>query len=171
MGFNFIFRSLEDRSELKDLIDFISAQDLSYPDYHSWVERTEHELDAGYKKAVMAISGRQLIGNAIYQENKRNNSFLELKNLRVHPSLRNRLFAAFMLRQVEADNSDKYSGVILDARSDQQEIIKFLVRQGYTEIANVPLYDPNSPDVTMIKPLSGSMDGLIAPARKLIVPR
>jgi len=149
--FHFHFKGLEDKKELRNLIEFLVLQDLGYPNYESWVQKTEHELESGYKGVVLAFSGKQLVGDIVYQPHKAANCFLEIKNLRMHPQIRERKFAEFMLRQIEAENKGKYSAVICDARANQKDIISFLESQKYNMYATLPLYDKHTPDVVMIK--------------------
>lgn len=159
--FHFHFRGLQDRKELGDLLDFLRVQDLSYPNYEAWVERTEAELDSGYKGAVLAFSEAKLVGDLIYQPHKEISCFLELKNMRIHPQLRERKFAEFMLKQVEVENREKYDAIIVDARANQKEIIGFMESQGYETFATLPLYHDSVPDVVMIKYLDKNKEKMI----------
>ena len=81
--------------------------------------------------------------------------------MRVHPNLKDRYFARFMLRQVEAENQN-YDAIICDAPSEFPEIISFMQNCGYTPILSKPLYDNNEPEIVMIKPIKRS--------RKVIIP-
>jgi len=69
--FSFTFRTLDRIMDIKTLVGFISKQDNKYPDYQNWVQRTEYELYIGYKKAILALSYGQLVGNLIYQPHKK----------------------------------------------------------------------------------------------------
>lgn len=151
MGFNFQFSSLGDVKQLKGLISFLAKQDLGYPNYDNWVQKTEHELDSGYKKVIMAFSDRKLVGDLVYQNHKEIPRFLELKNLRVHPDLRLRNFGRFMLKQAEIENSGKYDAIICDCHSEQSEIIKFLESCNYIPIKSIPIYDKNTLEVVLVK--------------------
>jgi len=85
MAFNFLFHSLDFESNLAALIQFMRTQDLNYPDYQSWVDRCQVELDARYKHAILAWScahrQRDLVGEVIYQPHKSLSGFMEVKNL------------------------------------------------------------------------------------------
>jgi len=151
MGFHFHFRELQDTAGLRDLIDFMISQDLNYPGYEEWVQRAEHELNTGYKNAILAFNDSTLVGNLVYQQHKGLPHFLELKNLRVHPRLRVRDFGRFMLRQVEVDNEELNDAIICDVRVDKPEIINFLRSCNYEIIATAPLYEQHVPEVTMLK--------------------
>ncbi len=161
--FHFHFKGLEERRDLQELINFLILQDLGYPNYDDWVQRTEYELDKGYKSVLLAFSGRELVGDLIYQPHKEISCFLELKNLRIHPQLQKRKFAEFMLRQAEFENKNKYDAIICDAPANYLEIIKFMETQGYTSFTTIPLYNQNSPDVVMLKVLDESKKDLILP--------
>ena len=172
MVFSFRFESMQKSSDLKLLIDFIAKQHLNYPNYDAWVQRTEAELASGYKEAILAFADGHLAGDVIYQQCKDNPSFLELKNLRVHPDMRSRDFARFMLKQVEADKSSRYQSIICDARADRPELTRFMVRMGYKPIIEVPLYNSGSADIVLVKPLlKGDNNRLIKSAIDLSLDR
>ena len=155
MAFNFSFREIGNTRDIRDLTKFISAQDLGYPDYDAWVQRTEAELFDGSKQVVMAFSDSHLVGDIIYQDHKELPQMLEVKNLRVHPYFRIRSFGGFMLRQSEVEASRRsYQGVIVDTRPEQTDVVQFLSKQGYIPIATGPLYEGNSPDITLMKTLN-----------------
>jgi hypothetical protein len=151
MGFNFQFSSLGDVKELKGLVSFLAKQDLNYPNYDRWVQKTEYELDSGYKKAIMAFSNGKLVGDLVYQNHKEIPRFLELKNLRIRPDLKLRDFGRFMLKQAEVENSGKYDAIIVDCHSEQSEIIKFFESCNYMPIKSIPIYDKNTLEVILVK--------------------
>jgi len=151
MSFNFQFSSLQDTRELKGLISFLAKQDLNYPHYDEWVQKTEYELDAGYKKAIMAFSAGKLVGDLVYQNHKEISRFLEIKNMRIHPDLKLRDFARFMLKQAEVETSGKYDAIIVDCHSNQSDVIKFLESCNYWPIKSIPLYDKNNLEVVFVK--------------------
>ena len=159
---NFQFTDMQSKKELFQVIDFLHKQYLNYPNYDNWVQKTEVELIGGYKNAILAFSERKLVGDIVYQQHKKNPGFLELKNMRIHPKIRERSFAKFMLRQIEVENQN-YNAIIVDAPSGLPGIISFMQNQGYTPILSRPLYDNGAPDVVMIKPIKKS--------KKIIIPR
>jgi len=148
----FEFTDIQSRNELSQLIDFLHRQNLNYPNYDDWVQRTESEIIRGHKKTILALSGKRIVGDLIYQQHKENPRLLELKNMRVHPNLRDRYFARFMLRQAEAENPN-YDAIICDAPSEFPEIISFMQNCGYTPILSRPLYDNQEPEIVMVKPI------------------
>ncbi len=157
----FEFTDIQSRNELSQLIDFLHKQNLNYPNYETWVQRTESEIDSGYKKTILAFSDKIIVGDLIYQQHKTSPGFLELKNMRVHPAFNNRYFARFMLRQAEAENQN-YDAIICDAPSEFPEIVRFMESCGYFPILSKPLYDNREPEIVMIKPIQKS--------KKIIIP-
>ena len=162
----FAFHSLDSVKNLALLVGFIRLQDLNYPDYQAWVDRSKVELEAEYKKAILAWSSehgqRTLVGNIIYQPHKSLSGFMEAKNLRVHPEFRRRDFAHFMLRQVEEESlREGYCVIISDARSSQKDMLRFLRFAGYQELARAPLYDSNQEEVVMAKPIGRDTKAII----------
>lgn len=169
MSFSFNFRSVGDRSDITTIVDFLAVQNLGYPGYDAWVQRTEAELLINQKQGILASSEGKIAGNLIFQPHKTNTAFLELKNLRVHPELRRRGFAGFMLRQMEIEaQQHTYKGIICDVRPEQTSVIKLLASCGYRPVMTVPLYENHHLDVIMVKPLMSQ--GVIDSVRKLIVP-
>lgn len=154
MGFDFSFRQIDTRKDLKILVDFLMKQALGYPNYENWVQRSEYELDIGYKHAILAFSNGHLVGNLVYQPHKELPRIIEYKNLRVHPEVRNRSFARFMLKQPEAEYRGQCDAVLADTRTDLPEMIAILRSEGYVPLVRSPLYDPNVEDLTMIKCLN-----------------
>jgi len=165
----FHFKGLGDRKDLQELIDFIILQDLGYSNYNNWVQRTEHELDKGYKSVILAFSGRELVGDLIYQPHKEVACFLELKNLRIHPELRERKFAEFMLKQPEVENKGKYDAIICDIPAFRPKIVKFMESQGYEVFRTLPLYNKNRGDAVMLKFLNETSRRLLLPIAEKIV--
>lgn len=159
---HFEFTDIQSRNELSQLINFLHKQNLNYPDYDDWIQRTESEIDLGYKNTILAFSDKRIVGDLVYQQHKTNPRFLELKNMRVLPELKNRYFARFMLKQAEAKNPN-YDAIICDVPSEFPEIISFMESCGYFPILQKPLYDNNQPEVVMIKP--------IQKPKKIIIPR
>lgn len=162
MKMNFQFTAIQSKKELSQLIYFLHNQNLNYPHYDDWVQRTEGELDYGLKQAILAFSSGYLVGDLVYQKHKENPRFLELKNMRILPELNNRYFARFMLKQVEAENQN-YDAIVCDAPSEFPNIISFMESCGYTAILSKPLYDDNEPEIVMIKPIQKS--------KKIVIPR
>ncbi len=149
MPIDFTFRSIEPKT-LDAAAQFISSQDLGYPNYETWVQKMRGELHLGIKHGILAYSNGVVVGDVIFQQHKELPSILEMKNIRIHPKLRERHFASFMLRQAELEMS--FDAVIVDVRIDQRDMIDFLATQGYIPVAKVSLYDEYAEDVVMVKP-------------------
>lgn len=170
MSFNFSFRMPDTARDLRQLVDFLIKQDLGYPGYEDWVQRSEDEIDKGYKVPILAFSDGQLVGDLIYQPHKQLPRLREIKNIRVHPELRGRAFAHFMLRQAEVENQDQYDALLVDARSDQKDVIALLLQQGYVPLGQRALYDSNAVDVIMIKTFDTKTEsGIVYSAKGLLL--
>ena len=153
MSFNFAFRTVETRKDLLRLLDFLRIQDLNYPNYQDWVSRTEAELDKGWKTGVIALDCNRVLGDVIWQPHKQLPRVREIKNMRVHPSVRERYFARFLMKQAEVEERD-YHELVLDLREDHLEkrpLMNMLVSMGYVKLCAVNLYDPNVRDIVMVK--------------------
>lgn len=154
MTFNFEFRTIETGRDLTRLLEFIRKQNLNYPGYQDWVDRTETEIEMGWKTGVIALSGGYVVGDIIWQPHKEIRGIREIKNLRVHPSVRERYFARFLMKQAEAENRQDYDLLMLDLREDHPEkipLMNMLISMGYEKLYAVNLYDPNVRDIVMVK--------------------
>ena len=162
----FQFTNLQSRKELSQVIDFLHKQNLGYPNYDDWVQRTESELDGGYKDVILAFSEGKIVGDLVYQQHKKNPEFLEYKNIRIHPRVRNRYFMRFMFKQAEVENPN-YDAIIVDAPSELPSMINFMKSCGFTSILSKPLYDEGAPDIVMIKPIKKSGEIIIPRALEM----
>ena len=151
MPINFTFRSVEGRRETTQLIDFLSKQSLGYPNYDEWVQRAEYEVLEGQKKAILAKSNGHIVGDIIWQQHKTLPGTRELKNLRVHPEFRNRYFASFLLRQAEVEELGTYDKLRVDAREDQEEMIRLMLKNGYFIEGTENLYEPGKREIILSK--------------------
>lgn len=141
---------MNDVTELRSLVNFLASQDLGYPRYDSWVQKTEHELGTGTKHAILAEDHGRLVGDVVFQRHKNIADAVEIKNARVVEKFKWRHFGSFMLAQVEAECD--VGTFICDVRSNRTDIINFLCGCGYRPLLKSHLYDENDiPDVTMVK--------------------
>lgn len=152
MSFDFSFRFVEDERDIAKLERFILRQPLNYPGFGDWVYRARQELLVGWKQAILAFSDGVLVGDLIFQPHKFfPGNFLELKNMRVHPKLRERYFGVFMLKQAEEESRGKYDGIICDTHASNSPMINLLSFMGYKEILRAPLYDDNVEEIVFVK--------------------
>lgn len=168
MSFRFTFGNVGSRTELRQTIDFLAKQGLGYRNYDSWVQKTESEIDLGIKTAIIALSEGKIVGDLIYHHHKILPGVIELKNLRIHPEIRGRYFAPFMLRQVECENPN-CDLIMGDARSDQREIARLMLGSGYYVLkGEVRLYDKNNQDVVFMKQVGKNRE-IICKAKNLVL--
>jgi ribosomal protein S18 acetylase RimI-like enzyme len=151
---DFQFRSIQDEKDVARLERFLLSQSLNYPDYEDWVRRAVEETLAGYKQGIMAFNGEFLVGDLIFQPHKELPRTLELKNLRIHPKVKRRGFAYFMLKQAEAQNG--YNGIICDVRASQISVVNLLKLMDYKEVFRAPLYDSREEDIVFVKSLKAA---------------
>ena len=173
MGFTYTFTTIQDFSQIDMLIDFMAKQNLDYPNYDKWLNKTKKEIVAGDKEAILAFNEGRLIGNLVHQISRDEGlgKIREIKNLRVHQDFRERGIANFMLKQLYNDCAGKYYGLILDVRAEQTETYNFLIGQGFSPIIGLPLYEKNREEKVMFKPLDKDLEGLIPRLKKIITGR
>ena len=170
MGFDFNFRFVEERKDIRELEKHLLQQLMNYPHYEDWVNRSIQELENGYKNSILAFSEGFLVGNLMFQPHKQFSSIMEFKNMRVHKKLQGRYFGSFMVKQAEAEARKKgYKAIVGDTRSDNFPIMNMLKILGYEELLRVPLYDQNVEDVVMVKKFDRTDKGLLLPIKKSII--
>lgn len=134
---------------------WIPRQD--YPDFVDWLHKAHGELQAGRKRAVVALEGSQVLGSVIYQPHRRLRGVLELKNISVRPESRGRLLASFLLRQAElAGMSLGLRTVVVDAKARNIRIRRFLLSQRYTVRDTADLYGLGAGDDVVYTKVLGS---------------
>lgn len=170
MGFRFTFTELEDIKQLKMLVDFMASQDLDYPYYDEWLQKAENQLEKKEKQAILAFSGGKLAGDLVYQvcKDKGLGNLREIKNLRIHPQVRERYFANFMLKQLYTESKDRYDGLIVDVRASQKETYNFFINCGFIPVMNASLYEKNMDEIVMFKSLKKDSE-LLKPKIKRII--
>lgn len=156
---SFLIKPLED-NDLKTLENFLTNQNLGYPNYEKWIKKTcLPELYFGEKKGycVRVNENNAIVANIIFQQHKQLPKTLEIKNLRVDNKLRRRDIAHFLMKQAEVQAISKNNElIILDFRAEiknySREILNFLLFCGYEILYKTELYHPGV-DFVMIKKL------------------
>jgi len=170
MSFNFTFTTLEDIKQIRSLVDFMASQNLDYPRYEEWLQKTESQLERGEKQAILAFQEGRLVGDLVYQvcRDEGLGNLIEIKNLRINPEVRERYFASFMLRQLYAECGDKYGGLLVDVRVNQKQTRDFFISQRFNPIMNISLYEKKMNEIVMFKPF-GEEAGILKPKIKKII--
>lgn len=171
MSFYYTFTDLQDMRQVRELIDFMASQDLNYPYYNDWLQKTESQIEKGEKRAILAFSEGKLVADLVTQTCRDNGLgfLIEIKNGRVHPELRDRYFMRFMLRQLYKECEGKYDGLIGDVRANQTSTIDYLVHEGFIPIAKTTLYETAMEEVTLFKPLRQETGFLVPKIKKVIL--
>jgi len=171
MSFYFNFTHLEDMTQLRLLVDFMASQDLTYPHYDDWLQKTESQIERGEKDAIVAFSEGKLVADLVSQTSRDSGLGLlrEIKNGRVHPELRDRYFMKFMIRQLSKECQEKYAGLIVDVRANQTETLNYFLSEGFMPVAKTTLYENTMEDITLFKPLMREAERLVPTIRKVIV--
>ena len=90
--------------------------------------------------------------------------------MRIHPNLRRRYFAHFMLKQAEVESREDYDLILCDVRSDQPAVINLMKLFGYTSLVTTCLYNRNMQDVIMVKSFDKtSEEGILYRTKKFIL--
>jgi len=146
---NVVFRQPDSYSDIRLLRDFLTKQNLGYPNYDDWIFRATEEIDQGYKQSILAFDDNHLVGDVIFQPHKEVNGLREIKNLRVDQDIRLRKFGSFLLRQAEYIDCNQYQWLIADFRDDQKTVERLLLSEGYKVCGSRCLYDERIDIVAM----------------------
>lgn len=113
-----------------------------YPDFMNWAERAHGELKQNSKRALLALSGSDVIGALIYQRHKSLTDTLELKNLTVRPDARGRYIASFLMRNAEREGASEFhtQTIVCDAKTHNTAMHFFLARHHYRAVHQTDLY-------------------------------
>jgi len=129
------------------VIDFLRGPRLwvapsSYPDFNDWLERIEPELAGGTKRHLACYWNNEFAGIVIWQRHKTHQSYVEIKNLTVHPRVRGRLVGSFLLRQAELEGRNELTAnqAVCDAKRAHAGILSFLLARGYKCLGAQDLY-------------------------------
>lgn len=139
---------------------WIPAQ-RDYPDYDNWLLKTEADIIAGSKRAMLARMNSQAIGAVIYQADGADPGTLNIRNISLSPDARGRHIGSFLVRNVEIEarrhefpDSDQVS---VDTKAANTDMIQFLLVNGYRVQAIKDLYGLGAGlDVVLTKPLASS---------------
>jgi hypothetical protein len=164
---DFHFLPIDGTSSSKTLLDFLAKQDLGYPRYEEWVAKAEAELRAGYKRAVVCLSGNKVVADIVWQAHKELPRIREIKNLRVAPEVRGRYVAMFLLKQAEVEDSGNCEALLCDVRARQSDTIQMLLTAGWQPFGTKALYEEGVDDVLMMKTKQERRGGLLLSARSV----
>lgn len=129
-----------------------------YPDFEEWLQRAHAQLKSEEKRAVLALSGGDIVGAVIYQRHRRDAGVLEIKNVSVRPDARGRHVASFLLRNAEVEGAADFSclSATADTKAGNFAMRSYLVRNGYSLSGGLDLYGLSSgEDAIYTKRLTG----------------
>lgn len=164
--FDYRFVSVEGKKMADRLFYFLAGQDLGYPRYDEWTEKTRWQVLQGDKRAMLAFSNGVVVGDGVYQRHLILPRIMEVKNVNVHEKVRKRGFARFIFAQIEFEAlAQNYDGLIGDVRANQIETREALRNSGFIECVGLPLYQSDMLDYIVFKSLrKEKSDLLIRPA-------
>tara|TARA_Y100000034_G_scaffold125608_1_gene175563 strand:+ start:528 stop:995 length:468 start_codon:yes stop_codon:yes gene_type:complete len=155
MDINFSIRKVDDLKDLRLLRDFLHMHDLGYPRYDEWVDTVcIPDIEDGYKTAVIALHEDIIVGDILWQPHKEVGRVVEPKNLRIHPDLRERGLAYFLMKQCEVESRGDFSVIIADFPEDQLDMNLFLLRYGFRVLYSAHLYSENRRETIVTKDIN-----------------
>lgn len=115
-----------------------------YPDFDSWLIKTEAHIRDGSKRAMLAYMGRQPVGAIIYQEHETRPGAINIRNISVSPDAQGRYVGSFLLRNTEIEAAQHdfpgCSEMVVDTKVSNAGMVGFLAAAGYNIEAVEDLY-------------------------------
>lgn len=153
MKINSVPTLIKDSGEIKRVYEFVKQFPLDYPRYDEWLKKCKRELELGYKTGFYITNNQGcIIGSVIFQPHKKDKSILEIKNLRVFPQYQRRGVGSKLLTETEKYARKKgFLKMQVDTHSDNQQLVKFLVRKGFNIETREHLYTSKSLEIILQK--------------------
>ncbi len=149
----YLFTNEYPLSKLDEIVAYLLGPRLwiprtDYPDFGDWSQKAHEDLKKERKRALVALSGANIVGAAIYQRHKTDHDALEIKNLTVRPDERGRYIASFLMRnaEIEGRRDFKVRRVLCDAKRTNAGIRWFLLKHRYVIAGAADLYRLGSGD-------------------------
>lgn len=143
----FVFTNEHPTYRHEEIISYLRGPRLwipheSYPDHERWLEKAYRELKGEYKRAMVALEKRQVVGAIIYQKHKEKDGVLEVKNITVRPDKRGRYVASFLLRNTEIEGRRDFGSrcIEVDSKARNFQIKNFLLKHNYQITDQKDLY-------------------------------
>lgn len=150
---NFKFTQYGNADHILDFMlgDRLYIPKTDYPDYNDWLAKVHTQLKNMSKQAIVCFSSNQLVGSILFQQHQTTPTLLELKNLTISPTVRDRFIASFLVKNAEIEGKNIFHSVgsICDAKEANTAIRGFLLRLGYKILANLDLYKLHSGNDTI----------------------
>lgn len=133
-----------------------------YPRHNEWLERTEADLVAGRKRAMVCLHNRRPAAAVVYRRNPEQPSIVDIRNISVAPESSGRLVGSFLVTQAirEAVEHDypEVTEVKVDTKITNQDMLDFLRTHGFTPEEITDLYhDGTGLDVVLTRPVPALM--------------
>jgi ribosomal protein S18 acetylase RimI-like enzyme len=168
----FRFTNEHSSSETGNIVEVLERPRLwiptqhDYPDFSSWVLKTEARIAEGSTRAMIAYLGTTPAGVVIYQQHETKPETVKVRNISVSPDAQGRYIGSFLLRNTEIE-AMKYDfpgckQIMVDTKQANTRMISFLIGQGYSISEVSDLYGLEAGlDTVMVKT---TPDGLSPPA-------
>ena len=144
---NFTFTSDETYKRADEIVAYLQGPRLwiprvDYPDFEAWLDKVHRQLKSEEKRALVALSGDNVVGAVLYQRHQAEHDALEIKNITVRPDMRGRYVASFLLRNAELEGRQDFASkrILIDAKVRNLRIRSFLFKNGYAPLVTTDLY-------------------------------
>lgn len=144
-----------------------TERDYGSKSHSEWLEKTEAEIAAGTRYALMASFGRTIAGVTIFRPEPNEPSVAGIRNISINPAYEGRYVGAFLLRNTElliGDIQPTANTIIVDTKITNTDMLSFLDRQRYqTNGQAADLYGSGKADIVLTKSITPAQDEAIDP--------
>ncbi|HEY8992442.1 MAG TPA: GNAT family N-acetyltransferase [Candidatus Microsaccharimonas sp.] len=105
-----------------------------YPAHLDWREKAIAQIAEEKKRAMIAFWGSDAVGSVVYQQDPKDPSTVEIRNLSVEPYARGRHVASFLLNQTEHEAAVEFpdaTRIVTDTKQTNAGLIAFALHNGY----------------------------------------
>ncbi len=145
------------KEEIQELKELLLSQDLGYPDYAGWVEKTIREIKDGNKRAF-GLFAEKLGGDGVIRVTA--SGTVELKNFYICPEFRKEGNGSELLRYIENDCIERgHTQIQVDAYVNEVNTVMFFLKKGFEFQSRGDFYGGGNESYRLVKRLSAKYMG------------
>ena len=139
------------KEEIQELKDLLLSQDLDYPNYGRWIEKTIRKIKEGNKRAF-GLFAEKLGGDGIIRVTA--SKTVELKNFYIRPEFRKEGNGSKLLNYIENYCIEQgYTQIQVDAYVSEIDTVRFFLKKGFEFQSRGDFYGRGKESYLLVKRL------------------
>ena len=139
------------KEEIQELKDLLLSQDLDYPNYGRWIEKTIRKIKEGNKRAF-GLFAEKLGGDGIIRVTA--SKTVELKNFYIRPEFRKEGNGSKLLNYIENYCIEQgYTQIQVDADVSEIDTVRFFLKKGFEFQSRGDFYGKGEESYLLVKRL------------------